>query len=69
MIITIEIPNDIIYDNVENGDSSFDITLETRFLHKSRKCCELYGVPMGKITEVWTNEGGCRNLKFSVLDA
>jgi hypothetical protein len=24
---------------------------------------------MGKVTEVWTNEGGCRNLKFSVLDA
>ena len=41
MIITIEIPNDIIYDNVENGDSSFEITLETRFLHKSRKYCEL----------------------------
>jgi hypothetical protein len=69
MIITIEIPNDIINDNAENGDSSFDITLETKFLHKSRKCYELYGTPMGKVTEVWTNEGGCRNLKFSVLDA
>ena len=61
MIITIDIPQELIDNNVKYGDSSLDITLDTKFLHKSTSPC-------GKIATVWTNEDGYRELKFSIIN-
>lgn len=69
MILTIEIPNEALYDILDYGERSLDITLDLEYLHKSREYCEYYNRPMGTVKKVWTNDNGYEELRFSIINS